>query len=205
MKYDIIVAGVGGQGVLSISAVITASGLRGGLFVKQSEEHGMSQRGGAVVSHVRLASQPIHSDLVGKGEADLVLSMEPVEALRYLPYLSPSGTVVSAVEPVINIPDYPDVEEILAAIRSLPGSRLIDAGTLARKAGSARAANMVIVGAAAGLLPIPPSMVEAHIREAFADKSAKIADINVRAFRAGLGDAGGSGPSGRAAQARDLR
>jgi indolepyruvate ferredoxin oxidoreductase beta subunit len=185
MNYDIITAGVGGQGILSISAIIASSALHDGLFVKQAEEHGMAQRGGAVVSHLRLSDHPVHSDLVARGRADMIISMEPVEGLRYLSYLSPAGTLLTAVEPVINIPDYPDLEEVLSALRSLPSVRLVEATRLARRAGSTRASNLVMVGAASHLLPVPRQTIERLIRETFAPKSEKIAEINLRAFRLG--------------------
>jgi indolepyruvate ferredoxin oxidoreductase beta subunit len=185
MNYNIITAGVGGQGILSISAIIASSALRSGLFVKQAEEHGMAQRGGAVVSHLRLSDEPVHSDLVARGNADMIISMEPVESLRYLSYLSSGGTVLTAVEPVINIPDYPDIEEILAALRSLPSARLIEATRLAREAGATKASNMVMVGAASHLLPVSQLTIEQFIRETFALKSEKMVQINLRAFRLG--------------------
>jgi indolepyruvate ferredoxin oxidoreductase beta subunit len=185
MNYDIITAGVGGQGILSISAIIASSALKSGLFVKQAEAHGMAQRGGAVVSHLRLSNHPLHSDLVAQGRADMIISMEPVESLRYLSYLSPGGTVLTAVEPVVNIPDYPDIEDVLAALRSLPSTRLIEAARLARQAGSARASNMVMVGAASNLLPVPWRTIEKDIRETFGRKSEKMVEINLRAFRLG--------------------
>jgi len=185
MHYDIITAGVGGQGILSISAIIAASALREGLFVKQAEEHGMAQRGGAVVSHLRLSDHPVHSDLVGQGRADMIVSMEPVESLRYLSYLSPAGTLLTATDPLINIPNYPDLEEILSAVQALPNSKLIEATKLARKAGSTRASNMVMVGAASHLLPIPMTTIEEFIRETFSRKSEKTVEINLKAFRLG--------------------
>jgi indolepyruvate ferredoxin oxidoreductase beta subunit len=185
MNYDIITAGVGGQGILSISAIIASSALHEGLFVKQAEAHGMAQRGGAVVSHLRLSDQPIHSDLVGQGRADMIVSMEPVESLRYVSFLSPSGTLLTATDPVVNIPNYPDLEEILSAIQSLPNSKLIEATRLARKAGSARASNMVMVGAASHPLPVPIETIEAFIRETFSRKSQKTVEINLKAFRLG--------------------
>lgn len=185
MNYNIITAGVGGQGILSISAIIASSALRSGLFVKQAEEHGMAQRGGAVVSHLRLSDQPVHSDLVARGSADMIISMEPVESLRYLSYLSSGGTVLTAVEPVANIPNYPDIEEILAALRSLPSARLIEATRLAREAGATKASNMVLVGAASHLLPVSQLTIEQFIRETFALKSEKMVEINLRAFRLG--------------------
>src|SRR5512133_1645439 len=154
MKCDIIAAGVGGQGVLSVSAIIAASALRAGLHAVQSEVHGMSQRGGAVVAHLRISDQPIHSATVGLGRADLVISMEPLESLRYLEYLAPNGTIISSIEPVKNFDGYPDVETILDEVRRIPGSLLIDATKLAREAGNPKAANVIMVGAASHHLPI---------------------------------------------------
>src|SRR4030042_5605627 len=115
MKQDIILAGVGGQGILSIAFVIAGAALEDGLEVKQAEVHGMSQRGGAVQSHLRLSQERIFSDLIPKGEADLILSVEPLEALRYVDYLRPEGMVVSSRPPFVNIPDYPDLGTILSA------------------------------------------------------------------------------------------
>jgi len=185
VKRDLICAGVGGQGVLSISAIIAASAMRVGLHVKQSEEHGMAQRGGAVVSHLRISSEPIHSDLVAHGGADLLISMEPLEGLRYVEFLAADGTLLTSTEPVRNIPNYPELNEILERIRALPGAQLIDAAGLAREAGSLRASNMVMVGAASHSLGIDPSAIEAYIREAFLGKGSKVVEINLKAFQAG--------------------
>lgn len=186
MTFDIVLAGVGGQGVLSLSAIIAWSALKEGLHVKQSEVHGMSQRGGAVVAHLRLSDREIMSDLIPEGRAALVLSMEPLESLRYLRYLSPSGTVVSSTTPVVNIPDYPPLDEVLARLRALPGGAiLVDAERLAREAGSAKASNMVIAGAAAALLPVRVETMEHFIETRFAAKGAAVVRQNLAAFRAG--------------------
>ena len=185
MKCDIILAGVGGQGVLSISSIIAASALKEGLCVKQSEVHGMAQRGGAVQSNLRLGDQPIQSDIVSLGSADMILSMEPLESLRYLDYLSPQGCVITSTEPFENIPDYPEVSEILAKIHALPKARTLEAVRIARQAGSARASNMVVVGAASKLVPIKSATIETCIREAFAKKGDKVVETNIAAFKAG--------------------
>jgi indolepyruvate ferredoxin oxidoreductase beta subunit len=185
MKCDIISAGVGGQGVLFVSAAIAASATKSGLHVKHSEEHGMAQRGGSVVSHVRVADRPIHSGIIPRGRADLIVSMEPLETLRYLPYLAPDGTVVSSSEPTRNFANYPDLDEIRSTIRRLPRALLIDAESLARQAGLAKATNMVMVGAASVLLPVEPEMIEAVVREGFAKRGRKIIEANLNAFRAG--------------------
>jgi indolepyruvate ferredoxin oxidoreductase, beta subunit len=185
MKFDIVLAGVGGQGVLSLSGIIAAGALDAGLFVKQSEVHGMAQRGGAVTAHLRLSDAPIASDLVPLGAASMIISLEPVESLRYLEYLSPGGTVVTATQPVANVDDYPRVDELLESIRSLPRAFLVDAAALARRAGLAQATNMVMAGAAARWLPLPPSAIERCIEQRFARKGASVVQKNLAAFRAG--------------------
>ena len=185
MRFDVILAGVGGQGVLSVASLIAAGALRGGYHVKQSEVHGMAQRGGSVLAHLRMASRPVHSDIVPLGAADLILGMEPVEALRHLPYLAPEGTLVVSTEPVRNMPVYPDLDHLVASIRQVPRSFLVDTGDLARKAGSPRCANVVMVGAASALLPIFPGRLEDTIREVFAAKGTEVVALNLRAFRLG--------------------
>ncbi|MGK2858384.1 MAG: indolepyruvate oxidoreductase subunit beta [Thermoanaerobaculia bacterium] len=185
MKCDIIAAGVGGQGVLSVSAIIAASALRAGLYAVQSEVHGMSQRGGAVVAHLRISDEPIHSATVGLGKADLVISMEPLESLRYLEFLAPTGTIISSIEPVKNFEGYPEVEKVLDEVKRIPNSILIDATKLAREAGNAKAANIIMVGAAAHLLPIGEEHILAFIEETFRAKSEKLVEVNLKAFASG--------------------
>lgn len=188
MKYDVILAGVGGQGVLSVAAIIALGAMKEGYQVKQSEVHGMAQRGGAVQAHLRIADTPIPSDLIGSGKADMILSMEPLESLRYLQYLKPEGVFITSENPYENISNYPDIEGIYTSIRRLPSHRLVDAAKLAKEAGSARATNMVMVGAAASNLPVTKEMLLASIEELFASKGEKVVDINKKAFE--LGDGG---------------
>jgi len=185
MKYDIILAGVGGQGVVSLSTIIAASAMRAGHHVKQSEVHGMAQRGGAVLANLRISDRPIHSTIIPRATADMILGMEPVESLRYLDFLSPSGWLVTSTDPVVNIADYPDTVKLLDAIRSLPRAILVDADGLARASGSPRSANVVMVGAASGMLPIPADVIVAYIRETFASKGDRIVEANLKAFAAG--------------------
>jgi indolepyruvate ferredoxin oxidoreductase beta subunit len=185
MKYDIIIAGVGGQGVLSIGAVIAAGALDVGLRVKQSEEHGMAQRGGAVVSHLRMADGPIYSDLIPLGRADMIVSLEPLESLRYVGYLAPDGVLLTARDPVINFPTYPKTDTTLRRLESIPQSKLIDASKLSRQAGSGRATNMVMVGAASPALPLEPDTIETRIRAMFERKGPKVLEVNLTAFRLG--------------------
>ena len=185
MKFDIILAGVGGQGVLSVSAIIASAAMHEGLSVKQSEVHGMSQRGGEVQAHLRLSDKPIASDLIPKGAASLILSMEPLESLRYLSYLSDTGTVLTAADPVENFAGYPAIDRVLAQVRALPRAIVVDAEKLARQAGSARATNMVMVGAAAHLLPVKVETLEFFVRKLFGSKGDKIVDTNLKALAAG--------------------
>lgn len=184
-KCDIILAGVGGQGVLSLATVIAAAAMKDGLHVKQSEVHGMAQRGGAVMSHLRLSSEPIASDLVPRGSADLIISMEPLESLRYLGYLHDGGWVITSSSPVENIPDYPGTDGLLRQIRSLPHAVVVDAEGIAKKAGSARAANTVLVGAAAHLLPVRFETIEEFVASVFRRKGSAVVKTNVQALRAG--------------------
>jgi indolepyruvate ferredoxin oxidoreductase beta subunit len=185
MKKDIILAGVGGQGVLSIAAIIAQAAVREGLNVRQSEVHGMAQRGGAVLAHLRISSASIASDLVPRGRADIIISMEIMESLRYTAWLSPDGVLISAAEPFININDYPDIELAGNAVKSFPVYRLIEASALAREAGSARSVNMVMVGAASPFLPLKPETLEAAVSSMFASKDASLSVANRKAFNLG--------------------
>ncbi len=185
MKFDVILAGVGGQGVLSLAAIIATGAMRDNLKVRQSEVHGMSQRGGAVLSHLRISDSEIASDLVAKGTASLVLSMEPLEALRYVDYLSPDGNIVTAAEPFINIPDYPDTETLYSKIRKFKKHKIVDSLALAKEAGSSRATNMVIIGAASSVLPVSLSSLKAAVEQLFSAKGKDVVDVNLRAFDLG--------------------
>jgi indolepyruvate ferredoxin oxidoreductase beta subunit len=185
MKKDIILAGVGGQGTLSIAAIIAHAAVDAGLAVRQSEVHGMAQRGGAVLAHLRLSDGIIASDLIPQGGADLIISMEPLESLRYVQWLSPEGALVSAAEPFINIPNYPDIMGILNRIAAFPINRIVEAAGLAKEAGSVKAVNMIMVGAASPFLPIPEKTLEAAIAVMFASKEPAIAEANKKAFKLG--------------------
>ncbi len=185
MKYDILLCGVGGQGVLSIAAVIAQAAVMEGLQVKQSEVHGMAQRGGAVQAHLRISSTSIHSDLIPKGAASLILSMEPLESLRYLPYLSKDGVLLSAREPVLNIPHYPDLDSVLTVIQQYPRHLIIPALEIARKIGSPRSSNMVLVGAASKFLPLSPETLKKVIEGLFHQKGDGVVQSNLSAFEAG--------------------
>ena len=187
MKQDIILAGVGGQGILSIATVIGSAALEQGLHLKQAEVHGMSQRGGDVQSHLRLGTDPIHSDLIPQGGADLIVSLEPMEALRYLPYLSKDGWIVTNSVPFENIPNYPDPERVLEALRKLPRVIILDADATAREVNSARSANMVLLGATSAVMGLlDPDKLRDGIRRIFARKGDAVVEANIKAFDAGL-------------------
>jgi len=185
MKTDIILAGVGGQGILSIAAAIGLAAVKNNLYIKQSEVHGMSQRGGDVQSHLRISDKPIASDLIPMGKADLILSIEPMEALRYLPFLSNSGWLVTNITPFNNIPDYPNVEDIFKRIEALPNHITIDADVIAKEAGSSRSSNIVMLGAASPFIDIPFEKLEDGIRELFGKKGESIVNTNLKALQAG--------------------
>ena len=185
MKNDIILAGVGGQGILSIAAIIGLAAVDNDLFLKQSEVHGMSQRGGDVQSHLRLSAKPISSDLIPHGKADLIISVEPMESLRYLPWLSKTGWLVTNSTPLINIPAYPALELLLGEIRKVRNHRILDADSIAREAGSARSGNIVILGAASHYIDIPYSSIEKAVMAFFGRKGEEVAEVNIKALRAG--------------------
>lgn len=186
MKKDIILAGVGGQGILSIATVIGEAALNEGLYLKQAEVHGMSQRGGDVQSNLRLSSEPIHSDLIAKGGADLIISLEPMEALRYISYLKPDGWIVTSCVPFLNIPNYPDLDEVLGHVRAHKNHVLLDVEQLAKEAGApSQAANMVLLGAAIPMLDIDHDKMIAGVARVFARKGEAVVNSNIAAVEAG--------------------
>ena len=183
MKTNIILAGVGGQGILSIAAALGSAALNNNLYMKQAETHGMSQRGGDVQSFMRISDRPIYSDLIAKGKADIILSVEPMEALRYLPYLKEGGYVVTNSTPLINIPNYPDIEIVLQTLRDLPHRIIIDADQIAKETtGQTRASNFVMLGAASPFIEIPFDYLEEGIRSIFSRKGETIVDMNLRPY-----------------------
>jgi indolepyruvate ferredoxin oxidoreductase beta subunit len=185
MKRDIILAGVGGQGILSIAAVIGMAAVESGLYLKQAEVHGMSQRGGAVQSHLRISDKPVASDLIPVGSCDMILSVEPMEALRYLPFLAPDGWVVTSSKPFVNIDDYPEEEALFSEIRKVENHVILDASSIARELGSQKVSNMVMLGAAADSLGLELEQLEAALHALFGRKGEDVVQLNVKALRAG--------------------
>ncbi|MCK9399695.1 MAG: indolepyruvate oxidoreductase subunit beta [Bacteroidales bacterium] len=186
MKKDIILAGIGGQGILSIAAVIGMAALNSGLQLKQAEVHGMSQRGGDVHSNLRIADHKIYSDLIPYGRADMIISVEPMESLRYLPWLSKDGWLISNNVPHVNISDYPDMDQVYLAIEAVSQHVLINADQVAKDLGMTRSANMVILGAASPWLGIKYEELENAVKNIFASKGADIVGQNLKALAAGM-------------------
>jgi indolepyruvate ferredoxin oxidoreductase beta subunit len=186
MKNDIIISGVGGQGIIAISGIIGISALDSNLYFKQSEVHGMSQRGGDVQSHFRLSDMPVFSDLIPFGGADLIISVEPLESLRHLPWLSGNGWLITNSNPFLNIPEYPPSESVLDEIRKVKNNIIIDADTVAMNIGSRRSGNMVILGAAARFINIPVGTIENAVRKFFGNKGDDVIRLNIEAFKAGM-------------------
>lgn len=185
MKTDIILAGVGGQGILSIATILGAAAIAEGLYLKQAEVHGMSQRGGDVQSNLRISSAPIASDLIPLAGADMIVSLEPMEALRYLPYLKPDGWVVTNTTPMINIDNYPSAEDLEKELAKLPHAVAFDMDAIAKETATVRSANMVLLGAASPMIDIDSHKIEAAIRTVFGAKGEKVVEQNIKAYLAG--------------------
>lgn len=185
MKSDIILAGVGGQGILSIATILGEAALNENLNLKQAEVHGMSQRGGDVQSNLRLSSNPIHSDLIPYGKADLIVSLESMEALRYLPYLSNEGWIVTSTAPFVNIDNYPEMDAVKAELYSQPNVVAFDMEEMAKELKSPRSSNMILLGAASPFIDLLPSKIEDAIHAVFGRKGEAIVEANIKAFRSG--------------------
>lgn len=187
MKKDIILCGVGGQGILSVATIIGEAATKAGINLKQAEVHGMSQRGGDVQSNLRLSTNQIYSDLIPQGACDVIISMEPMEALRYLPYLAKDGVVVTNSKPFVNIPNYPEEQALFAELASLPRVVQLDIEQVAKDAGSARSANVVLLGMAAKHIGIVSTeQLRNAVATVFARKGEAVVNANLKAFDLGL-------------------
>ena len=185
MKSDIILSGVGGQGILSIAATIGTASIIDDLYIKQSEVHGMSQRGGAVLSNLRISDKPVASDLIPKGQADIIISVEPMESLRYLTYLKKDGWLITNSKPFNNISNYPDLEKIFDEIRKIKNHIIIDADKAAKDLKSARSSNIVMLGAATPYINIPIESLKKALQQIFGRKGQEIVDKNIEALEKG--------------------
>lgn len=190
MNFDLVLAGVGGQGVLSIAWVLDHAANRAGLNLKQSEVHGMAQRGGAVSAFVRMSSRPVASDLIAAGTASLIVSVEPLEALRYTGLLRQDGAIVTDITPMVNVDNYPDFGALVEVLFAVPNLVAVDATRLAQREGTVKAQNTVVLGAAAPFLPLSAEDIETQLRALFAPKGDRIVEANLRAFRMGCAASG---------------
>lgn len=186
MKTDIILAGVGGQGILSIATVIGQAALEENLYIKQAEVHGMSQRGGDVQSNLRISDKPIASDLISLGQADIIIAMEPMEALRYKQYLNPEGWVITSSNPFVNIANYPTQEAVIEELKELKNLILIDTETLGKEHKMPKAVNMILLGAASrALQSISFEKLCQSVRTIFGAKGESIVEMNIKALEIG--------------------
>ena len=189
MKTDIILCGVGGQGILSIATIIGEAAIKDGLYIKQAEVHGMSQRGGDVQSNLRISSEPINSDLIAEGQAGVIISMEPMEALRYLPYLNKkTGWIITSSVPFVNIPNYPDMDKIKEEYSKLNNVVFIDIEQLAKDNNVPRSANMILLGAAQKSLGIGYEEIKAALGRVFARKGEEVVNANIKALNIGISE-----------------
>ena len=189
MKADIVLGGVGGQGILSIASIIGTAAVNQGLFLKQSEVHGMSQRGGDVMSNLRISSEEIFSDLIPEGKADVVIGVEPMEALRHLPMLKADGWLVTNSTPFINIPNYPDIEEVKNEVKKVEKHVILDADKIAKEIGNSRASNVVMLGAAVPFLGLDEESIINAIKIIFGRKGDDVVNLNIAALKAGIVEA----------------
>lgn len=186
MKTDIILTGVGGQGILSIATIIGEATTRMGLALKQAEVHGMSQRGGDVQSNLRLSDKPIASDLIPLGTADMILSLEPMEALRYLPFLAKDGWIITSSAPFKNISNYPDEQALTDELKAQPHVVSLDVEQLAKENQMPKSANVILLGAASAFLKIlDPATLRESVGRIFASKGEEVVQMNYRAFDIG--------------------
>lgn len=186
MKTDIILSGVGGQGILSVATIIGEAALAENLYIKQAEVHGMSQRGGDVQSNLRLSDRPINSDLIAAGSADVIISLEPMEALRYLPYLAQEGWIITSSTPFVNIPNYPNENRLKAELEKLPHVVMLDVDALAKEHNLPKSANVILLGAAAKALQIIGyEDLEKSIARVFAGKGQAVVEMNIKALSIG--------------------
>ncbi|MCQ2059036.1 MAG: indolepyruvate oxidoreductase subunit beta [Bacteroidaceae bacterium] len=186
MKTDIILAGVGGQGILSIATIIGQAALEEGLYIKQAEVHGMSQRGGDVQSNLRISDTEIASDLIPQGGADIIIAMEPMEALRYKEFLAKDGWIITSSNPFINISNYPQEESIINELKQVSNLILIDTDAVGKENNLSRSVNMILLGAASkALKSISFEKLCESVKTIFGRKGEDIVAMNIKALELG--------------------
>ncbi len=185
--HGIVLSGVGGQGVLSLAQILLEALRRSGLHALQSEIHGMSQRGGSVHAQVCYADTPLSSPIIDEGCADLLIALEPLEALRYVSMLRVDGHLVVAEEPEVNMEGYPPLDDVYAALKAVPGAHLLDTEDLARRLNHRQAGGMALLGMASRFLPVEEGVWREVIAQRFESKGPRVAEKNLEAFAAGRG------------------
>lgn len=193
---NIVLCGVGGQGTILASKLLSGALLAAGYDVKMSEIHGMSQRGGSVTTQVRYGDK-VYSPVIGKGSADILVSFERMEALRYLDYLRPDGVAVvndfrlDSSSILAGLATYP--EDPIAEVSSKVRTKLIDAARIAAGLGSAKAMNLVLLGALAALMGLSDLDWDREIRESV---KPSFVELNLKALKAGMAEASASAAAG---------
>lgn len=185
-KFDLLITGVGGQGAILASDIIGKAAVTAGLSIRAAETHGMAQRGGSVVNHIRIGQA--YGSMIPKKGADIMLALEPMEAVRYLDFLKDGGIIIVNTQPVVPVTvasgqaKYPEVSDILDALSEKYIVKAFNADELAFEAGSRLAMNVVMVGAVSGYLPIPKETLLESIKALVPQKTI---EVNLRAFEAG--------------------
>ncbi len=187
MRYNILIVGVGGQGILLISDIVSKAALKQGLYVKKSETHGMAQREGSVITHVRISDGEVFSPLIPRGSADMILAFEPLEALRYLDYLRKDSVFIVNKNPV-NVKNYPPLEDVLRAVEKQKNSVLVDAKKLAMEAGHPLTQNIVMLGAGSRYMPIDSGILRKTIKSGVK----RAVEENLKAFELGFNAGSGA-------------
>lgn len=185
-KLDLLITGVGGQGAILASDIIGKAAVNAGLPIRAAETHGMAQRGGSVVNHIRVGNN--YGSMIPKKGADLLLALEPMEAVRYLNFLKDGGIIIVNTHPIIpvtvtsGLTKYPEVSDILDVLSEKYIVKAFNADEVASEAGNRLAMNVVMVGAASAYLPIPKGILLESVKVLVPQKTV---EINLRAFEMG--------------------
>lgn len=183
--YGLVVAGVGGQGALTIAQIILGAAWMDGYHVLQSEVHGMSQRGGEVSAHIIFSKDPVMSPTIEEGDADLLLGLEPLETLRHLTYLKKEANIITSITTIENMENYPTSKKILNLLKSIDGVIMIDSDLIAEEIHFSHGGNITLLGYASNYLPVNGEVWDKAIKERFKNKGNKIVDKNLLAFKTG--------------------
>lgn len=181
----VIVAGVGGQGAITVSQLILGAAWKSGYYTLQSEVHGMSQRGGSVNAQILFDKKEVTSPVIMEGRGDLLIGLEPLETLRYLNLLDEGAFVISSVSPIKNMMTYPEIGKIIAELKKIPGVLLIDTEKLSVELDNKNAGNMILLGVASKHLPFEDNTWYEVINERFEGKSEVLIKKNIEAFEYG--------------------